>query len=103
MKKTNFTTRKADGAPLKDCIAELLDAYKLRGKLSQTQIISSWGKLMGPSISKRTTDLFFRDNTLFVKLSSAPLKQELQISKSKLIKMLNEEVGVSLIDDIVFL
>src|SRR4051812_33758777 len=102
-KKNYYTTRRADGASLKDCIGELLDAYKLRGKLSQTHIIASWEKLMGQSISKRTSEIFFKDNTLFIKITSAPLKQELQLSKTKIIKLLNEEVGTSIIDNVVFL
>jgi predicted nucleic acid-binding Zn ribbon protein len=103
MKKDSTGKRKAEVSSLKDCISELLDTYRLRGKFSQTQIITSWEKLMGQTIAKRTTDIFFRDGKLFVKLSSGPLKQELQLSKSKIIKMLNAEVGMDLIDDVIFL
>ena len=103
MKRNSPTSRKADVAPLKDCIQELIEVYRLRGRLSESHIISSWEKLMGQTISKRTSDIFFRDHKLLVKITSAPLKQELQLSKSKIIKILNEEAGQQVVEDIIFL
>lgn len=103
MKRNTPTSRKADVAPLKDCIQDLIDVYRLNGKLSQTNIVSSWERLMGQTISKRTSDIFFQERKLFVKITSAPLKQELQLSKTKIIKILNEEAGHQVVEDVVFL
>ena len=103
MKKSSPTSRKADVSPLKDCIKELLDVYKLNGKINQTNIIASWEKIMGASIAKRTSKIYFQENKLFVKLNSAPLKQELTMSKSKIIKMLNEDAGSNVVEEIIFL
>lgn len=103
MKRNTPSSRKADVAPLKECLQELIEVYRLRGKLSETHIISSWEKLMGQTISKRTSDIFFQDKKLLVKITSAPLKQELQLSKSKIIRILNEEAGQAIVEDIVFL
>ena len=102
-KSKSVSFRNADISPLKDCIHDLIETYRLRGKLSQTHVITSWERLMGQPIAKRTTDIFFKDKKLFIKLSSAPLKQELQLSKLKIIKMLNEDVGSDIIEDVVFL
>lgn len=103
MKRTSITSRKAEVHSLKECIDELLDIYRIRGKFNQSQIIASWEKLMGAPVSKRTTDIFFRDKTLYVKLSSAALKHELSLSKSKIIQLLNEEAGDSVVEEVVFL
>lgn len=103
MKKPFYTSRKAEVSSLKECIDELLNSYKLRGKLDQTHVISSWEKVMGSPIARRTVSLYFQEKKLFVKLNSAPLKHELSMSKSKIIKMLNEDVGAALVEDIVFL
>lgn len=103
LKKPYYSPRKSEVSSLKECIDELLNSYKLKGKLNQTHILASWEKIMGNPIAKRTVQLFFQDNKLFVKLNSAPLKQELSMSKSKIIKLLNEDVGEKLIEDVVFL
>jgi len=103
VKKPSFSSRKAEVHSLKECIDELLDMYRIRGRFNQTQIISSWEKLMGASVSKRTTNIFFRDKTLFIKLSSASLKHELSMSKTKIIQLLNEEAGDKVVEEVVFL
>jgi len=103
LKKPIHTSRKAEVSSLKECIEELLSSYKLKGKLNQTHVVTSWEKIMGSPIAKRTVNVFFQDKKLFVKLNSAPLKHELSMSKSKIIKMLNEDVGENLIEDVVFL
>lgn len=58
---------------------------------------------MGSPIAKRTSKIYFQENKLFVKLNSAPLKHELTMSKSKIIKMLNEDAGSNVIEEIIFL
>jgi flagellar motor protein MotB len=103
VKKPSYTSRKAEVSSLKECIEELLNSYKLKGKLNQTHVMTSWEKIMGVAIAKRTVSLSFSDKKLFVKLNSAPLKQELSMSKSKIIKMLNDDVGDTLVEEIIFL
>jgi hypothetical protein len=46
--------------------------------------------------------LNIRKKTLFVKLDSSALKNELSFSKERIIKSLNDEVGEVVIDKIVF-
>ncbi len=95
--------RKADTSSLKDGIEALLDAYKLRGKFNETSIVANWEKLMGPQIAKRTSQIFVRNKKLYLKLTSAPLKHELVMAKSKLIDLMNENHEEKIIEDVVFL
>lgn len=88
---------------LKDGIDSFLNAYKLKPRFSETMAVSIWESLMGQSIAKRTISINVRKGTLFVKLDSAPLKQELNNSKSRIVNLINEEVGVDAIKEIVFL
>ena len=84
--------RKKDEHTLKDLIEELIDSYKWRGKLNETQIIEQWEKLMGPSIARQTEKIFVKNNCLYLKIRSAVLKQELFYGKEKLISLLNENL-----------
>lgn len=95
--------RKSETATLKECIDELLDAYRLRGKFNETHILNSWERIMGKPIASRTTQLTIRDQKMYIQLNSAPLKHELNMSKSKIIQLLNDDLGVELIREIIFL
>ena len=87
---------------IKEAIKKLLKAYRLEDKLNETRLINSWEKVVGKLISKHTTNLYIKKKILFVRLDSAALKTELSYSKEKIIKMLNDEVGVETIYGIVF-
>jgi predicted nucleic acid-binding Zn ribbon protein len=103
MKKDYYNKRRAEISPLKEAIDEMLKAYKINGKMNETRVIESWGKLMGKSIESRTTDLKFRYKKLYVTLNSAPLRQELAMSKSKLIELLNKDFSDKVVEDVIFL
>lgn len=102
-KKISDYRRKSDVSTLGECIDELLGYYKLRKKFNQTSIIASWEKIMGKTVANRTEKIFFRDKTLFVKLSSSPLKQELNIAKPKVLALINNEFPQEVIEEVVFL
>jgi predicted nucleic acid-binding Zn ribbon protein len=87
---------------LKEVLAEMLEAYKLRGRMDELKLMTSWGKIMGPMVQKRTLDLSIRNKVLYIRLESAALREELSYSREKLIERLNEEVGANVITQVVF-
>jgi predicted nucleic acid-binding Zn ribbon protein len=103
LNKNLFNTRKADIQPLKEGIQDLLRAYRIQGKVTQAQVIASWEKIMGKAIALKTKELYFQDRKLFVNLTSAPLKHELVMSKTRVIELINEEIGQDFIQEVVFL
>jgi predicted nucleic acid-binding Zn ribbon protein len=101
--KPKYSYRKADTQPLKEGIQDLLKAYRIQGKISQQQVLAGWEKIMGKGIAQKTQELFFRDRKLFITLTSAPLKHELNMSKKKVIDLINREIGQDFIQEVVFL
>ncbi len=87
---------------LKDVIEELINSYHLSGKLKETRIINSWEKVVGGIFAKHTTNLSIKNGILYVKLDSSVLRSELAMARSKLVDMLNKEVGEKVIEDIIF-
>ena len=87
---------------LKEAIEQLVKAYRIEGKLNEVKLIQSWARLMGPMIAHRTESVSIRDKKLFVKLSSAPLREELNNARPKIISMLNAEAGTDVIEEIIF-
>ena len=91
---------KSNENSIKDVIKELLNAYKLNGKLNETKVISSWEKIVGKIISVHTEKIYLKKDILFVKFDSAALRNEMLYSKEKLIKMINKEIKKNVIKDI---
>jgi hypothetical protein len=87
---------------LKTVINRMLKAYGLEEGYFKTLLINSWPVVMGKMVSVKTIDLNIKNKVLYVKMSSAPLKQELSYGKQKIVAMLNEHVGHEVIVDVVF-
>jgi predicted nucleic acid-binding Zn ribbon protein len=93
--------KKSNQYTLKEAIDEMMKSFRLQGKVNEMKLLESWEKVMGPAISKYTRDIKISNRVLYVELTSAALRQELSYGKTKMIAMLNEEAGSSVIDDIV--
>lgn len=83
-------------------IRKFLRQESLEAPLNETRLINSWGELMGPMIVSYTKELFIKNQTLFVRLSSPALRQELFSVKRMIMDKLNARVGAQVITDIVF-
>tara|TARA_B100001741_G_scaffold275493_1_gene245812 strand:- start:688 stop:978 length:291 start_codon:yes stop_codon:yes gene_type:complete len=92
--------RRSKGQPIREVIKELLNNYDITSKFNEAHIITSWDKLMGPSVTKYTVKIEVEKRILFVKLSNAALKQELSYARQKIKKMLNDEVGEEVLVDV---
>ena len=83
---------KRTSKPLKinELTSQLFEQKRIKNNILQAQIQNTWEKLMGNNVIKRTNKIFIKDNKLIIKLTSAPLKNELNNSKKRIIKQINE-------------
>jgi predicted nucleic acid-binding Zn ribbon protein len=95
--------RKKDATPLADAFQDLLKSYRLEDTFQEKLLLASWPTLMGKTIADRTSNLYIKDKKLFVKITSGPVKKELQLNKSKVIALIEAEVGKGIVDEVVFL
>ena len=95
--------RKSDIHKIDSEIQDLLKSFRIEDKFKETELIVSWEKIMGSTIAKRTQKIFIKDRKMYVKLSSAPLKNELNMSKSKIMSLFFQEFNNPIVDDIIFL
>ncbi|HNB12800.1 MAG TPA: DUF721 domain-containing protein [Bacteroidia bacterium] len=93
--------RKTNEESLKEVIEQLLDTYKLRDKLNQVKLMQSWDNIMGEMISKRTEKLILKDHTLYIYLNSAPLKEELNYGRERIVQLLNTALESDFIKEVV--
>ncbi len=91
----------SDESPLRELIDKMLRSYGLGSKLDEVKLLKCWEDVVGPMISKHTKNIYFKEGNLYVELDSAPLKQELNFAKSKLIEKLNQQMGKSIVQKLV--
>jgi hypothetical protein len=82
---------------------QFLKEENLEHTFKQKQLLVNWEKIMGKTIASRTSQLFFKEKILFIKLSSAPLKQEMMHSKDKFLQLVSDEIGIGEVEDVRFL
>lgn len=84
-----------------DILNEIIKVNKLESGLNQISIVDAWKNLMGNGVNNYTQNVALRNETLYVELTSAVLRQELSYGKEKIIKMINEELGKEVVKYIV--
>lgn len=81
--------RKSNESSLKEAIEQLLDTYRLRDRINEVRVRNSWDSMMGSAISKRTSDIRLAGGILTIRVSSAPLKDELMFQREKILTEMN--------------
>lgn len=85
--------RQGDNNSMSDVLKGFIDANRLQKGLDKVSIEEAWHKVMGNAISKYTTAIKLDRDVLYVQLSSSVLREELSYGKTKIIAMINEEMG----------
>jgi len=93
--------RKSNEQSISEVIEQMLDKYKISGKMDEVHLVEIWEELMGKTIAKHTEKITIKNGKLILKLDSAVLKEELSYSKQKLMDMLNEALGKQSILEVV--
>lgn len=93
---------KRDVKEIKDLILRNLRAQGLETPLLQKRLIEAWPTVMGDVIAGYTQDLYIRNQTLFVHLTSPALRADLSMQRQEIVRKLNESVGSQVIAEVRF-
>ena len=94
--------KRTDPQSIKELIDKVLDDDSVRDVARAQRLCYLWPEIVGQGINRYTTRRYVVDGVLHVYLSSAPLKNELQFHRSRLVELLNQAVGADVINDINF-
>ncbi len=86
---------------ISDVLKDFVETNKLEKGLDKVNVRDAWAALMGNGVNNYTTAIELKNETLYVKLSSSVLREELSYGKEKIMRMLNEELGKEIIKKIV--
>jgi len=93
--------RNNDSLPMKEAMDQLLKTFNIKTKFDQTKLIAYWEEIMGKTIASRTEKLYIKDKVLYIHINSAPLKNELMMSKSKILEIINKGADDTIVNDVV--
>lgn len=93
--------KRTDAEQISDVVYRYLREEGLEMPLNEFRLIQAWNTVMGKTVSRYTANLEIHNQTLFVTMSSASLKNEISMRRRELARALNEHVGAQVICDIV--
>ncbi|MDR0750918.1 MAG: DUF721 domain-containing protein [Tannerellaceae bacterium] len=87
-------------------IGEVLNDFfkenaELRKRILEIRVKRAWGEVLGPMIQQYTRSIYIKNNILYVSLTSSVLRNELTLSRDKLVKSLNDYAGSTVIHTII--
>ena len=94
-------TKRGELKNVSKVIEEVFSQKHFRIGIDNIKVQEAWIMTMGKNIEKYTYKVLYKKGILHVKLKSSVLKEELTFEKSKVIKMLNQELGKEYIKDLV--
>lgn len=94
--------RRSNAQSLTEILRQFVREEGLETPLNQYRLVQAWAQVMGEGINRYTQDIFIKNQTLFVKISSAVLRNDLHMSRATLVQRLNDHVGAQVITDIHF-
>lgn len=93
--------RQGDHKPISNVLGDFIKSNRLQEGLDKVSVNDAWKKVMGKAILNYTTLVQLEGDTLYVQLSSSVLREELSYGRKKIIKMINEELGKDLVENLV--
>lgn len=94
--------RKKQALPIGEILQQVMREEGLESPLQQQRLLAAWPEVIGPAMAGYTGELFIKNQTLVVHITSSVLRQELYLAKAILIRNLNRKAGAQVITDIVF-
>ncbi len=85
-----------------DVLRQTLQEQGMTDRLYEAKAIASWPGIVGSEIAALTSRPMVFKGVMTVHVRTAPLRQELNMSRSLLLRIINETVGREVITDLRF-
>lgn len=93
--------RTSNESSISEVLQQFIQANKLEAGMDKIDVEQAWKSLMGNGVNSYTQEVILKGSTLYVKLTSAVLREELSYGKQKIIAMINEELRKEIVKDLV--
>ena len=89
-----------DGKHIEGVWNDLMKKSHIDTKLLEKELLSRWEEIAGSLVARHTLSLNLSKNKLYIRLDSAPLKQEVNSRKVQLLTKINSNLKSKLITEI---
>jgi hypothetical protein len=93
--------RQNDFFKLEDLLPDVYKENKLTKGMRQLLVEEKWESIMGKGVVSYTQSVKLNGKTLYIKLNSSVLREELSYGKEKIINMMNKALGEKLISKLI--
>ena len=93
-------SKRGDTKNISKILEDVFSQKHFRIGIDNLKVIEAWNKIMGKNIQNYTYKVYYRKGILYIKLKSSVLKEELNFEKSKVIDLINQELGKVYIKDL---
>lgn len=93
--------RQSNESSISDVLQQFIQQNRLEAGMDKIDVEQAWKNLMGNGVNSYTQEVILKGSTLYVKLTSAVLREELSYGKQKIITMLNEELRKEVVKDLI--
>ena len=97
--------RNSDGEKLDSVVNKFIKSYGYSSKFNEFEVIQAFSEIMGPIIMKKIKNAYMYNKILYFELTSATLRNELTMQKTKIIKLINDHIGAKdsdIVSNIIF-
>lgn len=94
--------RISNESSISEVLQQFIQVNRLEAGMDKIDVEQAWKNLMGNGVNSYTQEVILKGTTLYVKLTSAVLREELSYGKQKIIAMLNEELRKEVVKELVF-
>jgi len=93
--------RRSEIHSLGSAIRTFLKESKFDRKLAEVDTVGSWESIIGKPIARATTNIYIKNETLYIFLSSSIVRNELFMMRNEIIRAFNEHAGRAIVKAIV--
>jgi len=93
--------RQSNEGSISEVLKQFIQINKLEAGMDKIDVEQAWKNLMGNGVNSYTQEVILKGSTLYVKLTSAVLREELSYGKQKIIAMLNDELRKEIVKELV--
>ncbi len=94
--------KRASAQSVGEIIDNFLKQERLDTRLDEHRAVALWPEVVGPGINRYTVNRTVKNGVMTVVLSSASLRNEMMLSRSALMRRINDMLGGEVIKEIIF-
>ncbi len=88
---------------LADVVEKFINSSGLKKRFAEHEVITIFKNIVGPFLMKKVKNIYVKDGKLFLKLTSAPFKEEIRMQKTKLLTQINNALGTNYLKDVILI